>query len=385
MLGTPISPDDDLDATVNADPQWVATTFCLEAGTHEVDEVVTLRTGDKLLGPEGKIVKRGPARYGVPTARITNGASLPRLIQVRGSNVELGWLEVTGAVGKYDPNKNQQSCANWGDTTDRCPMVGTGTAIALGDADGTIYAHNLEVHDNDAAGILSANGRIVNSNFYHNTLNPDWWGFEGAGIKGVDEYEVARSYIHDEQANGIWCDHGCKNVPEMANGFWAHHNLVVDNGRWGIRYEYSPRLADNLVNNGSVSALVEDNEVHHNGTQPDHSAGGLSMHDAQNGTFRNNSFGPKIIAGVSYAANEGPGIQFAWSKTRADRTDLYNGEAYANDLNGEYIQGCNTGSDPETVRCHQNVGGRAPWLHSFFIVALAATIPVLYAFYRIQR
>ena len=83
----------------------------------------------------------------------------------------------------------------------------------------------------------------MNSHFTGNTGNPDWLGFEGAAIKGVDEFEVANNYIHDEQGNGIWCDVGCDDAPSIRNGFWVYGNLVINNSRWGIRYENSPNDA----------------------------------------------------------------------------------------------------------------------------------------------
>jgi hypothetical protein len=119
----------------------------------------------------------------------------------------------------------------------------------------------------------------------------------------------------------------------MPNGFWAHGNFVENVGPWGIRYGYSSRFTDGDGQDGSVdssvTALVENNVVHIAGFQPNHLAGALSMHDAQNRTFHDNSLN----------ANDGPGMQFAWNLNRSDRTNLYNSLAEGNSLSGEAIRG----------------------------------------------
>ncbi len=382
--GTRIGPGDDLDAVVNSNPVGTATTFCLAAGTYEVDEVVTLRSGDKLIGPEGKIVTRGPASYGVPTARIMNAAALPRLLQLEGSSIEVRWVDVSGAVGQYD-DRTQAECVYWGDAADRCPVVGTGTAIGAGTADGSLLIEYVTVHDNAAEGVSSANGKLFHSNLYNNGTNPDFWGWSAAAVKGVDEYEAAYNYVHDNPANGLWCDHGCKDVPGMQNGFWAHHNLLVNNGRWGIRYEYSPRFTDGWGQgervDPAVTALVENNEIHGNGASGGY--GGATMLDAQNATFRGNDFGAATIAGVRYPPNSGgKAIEFAWTD-QSDRTDLWNGKAYRNRLGGENISGCNIGHDPDIVECHDNFGAGVSGIHKASIATLVAA--VLYGIYRSRR
>jgi hypothetical protein len=140
----------------------------------------------------------------------------------------------------------------------------------------------------------------------------------------------------------------------MPNGFWAHHNLVVNNGRWGIRYEYSAIVKSGVRTSSdtthSSNALVEANEIHANGYKGDY--GGASVYDAQNGTFRNNSFGAKTIAGVSYGANNNKRAIYFGDSGRADRTDLWNADAVGNSLGGHKIDGC---SRLDTiVRCLSN-------------------------------
>jgi hypothetical protein len=76
------------------------------------------------------------------------------------------------------------------------------------------------------------------------------------------------------------------------------------------------------------------------------------MSDAQNANFRNNFFGPKTIARVSYAANSDKlAIRFK-DLGRADRTDLWNSDAVGNSMGGEAIIGC--GKPDNVVYCANN-------------------------------
>ena len=88
------------------------------------------------------------------------------------------------------------------------------------------------------------------------------------------------------------------------------------------------------------SEPIEDNEIQANGYADNASYGGASMRDAQNAIFRNNSFGPKTIAGVGYGANVKWHAIYFGDSGRASRTDLWNGSAVGNSLGGEAIVGC---------------------------------------------
>ena len=323
--GKHIVPGDDLDAEVNADSSTVATTFCIHGGTYAIDYTINLRTGDKLLGEVGATATRGPATYPTdPLVKIRNGTNLTRLVHAQGENVTLKWLDVSGARSRHN--------------ADGSPKTGTGMAIAGAEADATTIMQYLRVHDNDANGIGSPRGKVLNSEFFRNTLDPVFLGYAGAAVKGIYEYEAAYNYVHDEQGNGFWCDHSCYDQGRQPNGFWVHHNLLVNNDRYGVRYEYSPRVASG-TRATQPSALVENNEIHANGY------GGTAMQDAQNGVFRYNDFGPAIIDWVFYAHN-GVGAKAMQFTEGKKTTSLYDAEAYGNTLGGEYIQGC---SMPDNV------------------------------------
>lgn len=326
--GVQIRPGDDLDAIVNRDPKDKATTFCVHASssgtTYNINNSIILKQGDRLIGDTGQVITRGPATYGVPKVKIRDAASVDKLIQMRGTN-QVKWVDISGG---------QDGIAAY--------YAGPKSVIEY-----------VAIHGNSRAGITSMNGRLLRSNLYNNGTDKSLWAVTAAAVKGVDEYEAAYNYIHDNPADGLWCDHRCSNAGSaMPNGFWVHDNLIVNNGRWGVRYEYSPIVASGVYKS-NPTALVEDNEIHGNGYAPsEYGFGGASQHDAQNGIFRNNSFGAKTIAGVGYRANAKKRAIFFWDSGKSSRTDLWNGDAISNDLNGENITGCDR--PDKVVYCANN-------------------------------
>ena len=339
--GVQINPGQDLDAIVNSDPVDRATTFCIHApssgATYYINNKVLLRSGDKLLGEPGQVITRGPASYGVPPVKILNGGSLPKLIQLSGSNVALRWLDIAGSVTKYSNGQALDS---------------SGVAIDAWSANPTARLEYLTIHDNPNSAINNMNGKLFHSNLYNNGGNSDFWGWTATAVKGINEYEAAYNFVHDNANFGLWCDAGCNDRgAAMPNGFWVHHNLVVNNNRSGIRYESSPKGLATGVHRSQPTALIENNEVHGNGYHGPYWAG-ISMHDSQNGTIRNNFFGPKTIGGVSYRVNSNSIAIIFTDSGKASRTDLWNGDAVGNILGGEAINNC--GSPDNVVYCANN-------------------------------
>jgi hypothetical protein len=317
-----VNPGDDLDLIVNGDPETTATTFCVHSGTYTIDRIVTLNSGDQIQGQPGRRTMVGPATKPVPPVKVTPGANnLPRLIEVKGTNIRVRWLDLSGAMGQYLNGK---------------AVAGTGVAVAAGNADGTFIARYLRVHNNASVGISNMKGRVLDSEFFSNTEDTNFAGFTGSAIKGITEFEAARNFVHDEQANGIWLDLG-RNDPTRTNGYWVHHNLVVKNTRAGIRYENSPpRLAPG-VHQSEITALIEHNEVYGNSlTQPD-APRPISVQNSQNAVIRANIFGTATINRVQYPHNGFNVAVRAADNGRSDRTDLWNVDIIGNDLNGEKI------------------------------------------------
>jgi hypothetical protein len=294
----------DLDATVNADSSTIGTRFQLAGGcTYPVDTMVALKNGDEIVGPEGTFIERAPAFDPEPTVTIEGSTGLSSVIRAEGT-VRLEWVQIVGGE----------------------------SGLAMGTASNTSYLYAVHVTGSAAAGITNARGTFDRIELNETTQDPNFIGFNAAGLKAVNEVEVKNSYVHDNPGNGVWCDQGCDDSADHPNGFWVHDNLVVNNGRAGIRWE----------NVGGVStageALIENNQVH--GNSPDANRGGISVRDAENAIIRGNTFGGATIAGVSYGPNSGGIAIIASDSGRADRPDLRNIQLIGNNLNGETIKGC---------------------------------------------
>jgi hypothetical protein len=321
---SPNDPRGDLDDIINGDSATRATTFCVHGGEYTIDRTVTLRSGDQIQGePQpGTPTSVGPATKPEPPVQVTPGANnLNELIRANGSNIRIMWLDLSGATGQY---------------TNGQPVAGSGTAIAVGTADGTFRARYLRVHNNDGAGITNMKGRVLDSEFFSNTEDLNFIGFIGSAVKGVTEFEAARNFVHDEQGNGIWLDLG-KDAPARKNGYWVHHNLIVDNTRAGIRYENSPPGLAPGVHQSALTALIENNAVYGNSVTAPRAPRPISVRNSQNAVVRDNVFGEATINGEVYPHNGQNVAVRAADAGRVDKTDMWNVDIIGNTLNGETI------------------------------------------------
>ena len=313
----PVTCGQDLDATVNADDATIGTRFQLEgACTYTVDTMVKLKNGDEIAGPAGSFIERGPAFDPEPTVDIVGGAGVSSVIRAQGT-VRVEWVKIVGGKGEY--------------SADNSPVAGTGSGLSMGMSsnDSSLYA--VHITGSDAAGITNAHGTFERIELDDTTQDPNFLGFNGSGLKAVTEIEVRDSYVHDNQGNGLWCDEYCQDSASHPNGFWVHDNLVVNNGRAGIRFERVGEVST------AGEALIENNEVHQNSLKL--SRGGIDIRDAQNALVRNNVFGAKTIANVAYSPNTNGVAIRATDSGRADRPDLWNVDIVGNELNGETIVG----------------------------------------------
>jgi hypothetical protein len=319
----------DLDATVNADDRTIGTRFQLEGPcTYPVDAMVELNEGDEIAGPLATFIDRAPVFDPEPTVTILGSEGLSHVIRARGT-VHLEWVKIVGGTGEYSSGGS--------------PVAGTGSALAMGMASNTSSLYAVHITGSDAAGITNAHGTFERIELDDTTQDPNFLGFTGSGLKAINEVEVRNSYIHDNQGNGLWCDVFCHDSESHLNGFWVHDNLIVNNGRAGIRFEQVGDVAD------AGEALIENNEVHGNSVGAVRS--GVSIRDAQNALVRNNVFGATTIAEVAYLPNsEGVAIR-ATDSGRSDRPDLWNVDIVDNVLNGEVIKGCE--SPDEIVYCSE--------------------------------
>lgn len=309
----------DIDATINADSRTTATRFALGADcTFTASATIVPSNGDEVAcAVAPTFVQRGPAFDPTTRCTVAGSASVENVFRPIGqggttATVRFEGIKITG--GNYTGS------------------TATGAAIAEGSMTNTSSHYGIEVRDNEAAGILSAKGTFERVEFTNNTLVSSALGVIGSGLKARNEVEVKNSYIHDTQGNGLWCDNYCEDSANHSKGFWVHHNLVVNNGRAGIRFE---KVGDVST---AGEALIEYNEVH--GNSPNEKRGGISVRDAQNATIRNNRFGAVSIGGVKYPANARNVAIMASDSGRSSRPNLFNIDIVNNTLNGETIKGC---------------------------------------------
>src|SRR5919107_2901521 len=228
--------DQDIDAMINAADRGTASRFVLEAGcTFVASETIVPSDGDEVACEvDPTFAQRGPAFDPRTRCTVAGAASVENVFRPIGqggttATVRFEGITITG--GNFTGSS------------------GSGAAIAEGSMTNTSSHYGIEVMDNEAAGILSAKGTFERVEFTDNTRDPDALGVIGSGLKARDEVEVKDSYVHDTQGNGLWCDNSCEDSAGHPNGFWVHDNLVVDNGRAGIRFE-------NVGSNGG-EALIE--------------------------------------------------------------------------------------------------------------------------------
>jgi hypothetical protein len=314
----------DIDAKINSDSKTTATRFVLGADCiFTASARIVPSNGDEVVcSVPPTFLPRGPA-YDPITRCTISGPNVDQVFKPAGAGgglatVYFEGLKITG--GNFTG------------------ASGSGAAIAGGTTADNSRFYGLEIMDNDAAGVQSGRGTFQRIELTNNSTDPGSLGFNAAGIKSRHEAVIFESYVHETQANGIWCDNYCLDT--NLGTFWVHHNLVVNNGRSGIRWEEVPSTGG--------EALIESNEVHGNGTTDGRP--GISAHDAKDAVIRNNVFGAVRIAYIpypgattlayaSYPKNYDEGIQ-ASDSGRSDRPDLLNIDILNNTLNGEVIKGC---------------------------------------------
>ena len=346
--GRQVLDGEDLAVAVNEAP--AGTTFCVAAGDYPLSRTVVVQDGDTISGEPGQVTQRGPAVDPDPVVHVSNPKGLARMFHVTAQTGRMEWLDIEGSpTGARYTSDTPETCDNWGEVSDQCPANGTGLGIGAGrSGPGFVFEH-LEIRHMPSNCIDGLEGRLLRSDLSHCSENGDYWGYSAGALKTINESESAYNFVHDNEAVGLWCDHGCYDNPAMRNGWYQHDNLIVNNGRAGIRYEFAPMLGDDARSN-QPTALIEGNRLAGNDW------GGVDVHDAQNATVRDNTFGPMTVAGVNYS-NNGWWVQEAMQFSEGDtfRTDLWNNEAYRNRLGGEVMNGCETYTDPEKLRCYNNV------------------------------
>jgi hypothetical protein len=304
----PIGCGQDIDNAINGDPVGTTTLFRLAADcTFTASATLQPRDGDGIdCAIPATLFQRGSA-YDPETRCTIYGASVTQVIKPQGLFYMNG-IMVRG--GTYTG------------------AAGTGVGIAEGQMDNNSVVRGSVVRDTQGAGISNAHGIHHQIELTNTTTNPNALGHIGSGIKGINEFNIQYSYVHDNQGNGIWCDVYCTDATSaLFSSFHANYNLVVNNGRAGIRWE---RIGDfggaSQANSGE--AIIENNELHGNGTGT--TRGAIDIRDAQDALVQNNYFG----------GNSGGLAIRATDSGRSDRPDLDNIDIVNNKLNGEQVKGC---------------------------------------------
>ena len=320
----PIECGKDIDAVINTDPVGTGTLFRLTGDCHDerqnpqpftASATIQPKDGDGIicsipatLNPLPLSNSPGFFAYDPETHCTINGASgVTQVIKPQGLFYMNG-IMVTG--GTFTG------------------AAATGVGIAEGQMDNNSVVRGSVVRDTQGAGISNAHGFHHQIELTNTTTNPNALGFIGSGIKGINEFNIQYSYVHDNQGNGIWCDVYCTDqTSAQFSSFHAKFNLVVNNGRAGIRWE---RIGDfggaSQANSGE--AIIENNELYGNGK--DTTRGAIDIRDAQDALVQNNYFRSNW-GGIAIRASD---------SGRSDRPDLDNIDIVNNILNREQLKGC---------------------------------------------
>jgi hypothetical protein len=304
----------DIDNIINGDPAGTTTRFVLGADcTFTASATLVPRNGDEVVcAIQPGFIQRGVTAWD-PQPRCTiEGFTLTQVMKPQGF-IYLEGFTCRGGVFTGS--------------------AGTGVCIAEGQMHDSSWVWGVEVRDNEGAGISNAHGVHHVIELTNTTTNSRALGFIGSGIKGVNEFNIEYSYVHDNQGNGIWCDNECNDAQIPHGAFFANSNLVVNNGREGIRWE----RVGSEANHGE--AVIQNNEVYGNGSLE--TRAGIGARDAQDALITQNTFG-----------NNSGGAIRASDSGRTDRPNLLNIDIVNNTLNGEQIRGCEL--PDEIVYCAGN-------------------------------
>jgi hypothetical protein len=290
----------DIDQKINADPGTTPSRFVLGDGcTFSASALIRPKTGDQIACEKDPIFTERPPALDPQTYCTINGSSLVTVMKPQGSILIEG-IAVEG--GKFTGS------------------TGSGVGIAAGGMLDSSKMFGIEVRNTEGAGISSANGTLSQIELSNTTTNPKALGFIGSGVKAVDEFYIDSSYIHDNQGNGIWCDVECNDTG--VDKFVARENLVMNNGRAGIRYE---RVG---MESSHGEAMIYDNTVRGNGTQE--LRGGVDIRDASDAEVFRNVFGE----------NGGNLGVRTTDSGRSSRPDLKNITVRDNTMNGDDVRTC---------------------------------------------
>ena len=321
-----VNPGDDLDAKANAAPAGSIIQVHGKTGTplyvYSVDHSIILKSGTQIIGDTATVTSYGPANVPHPSVGIkgTYGTTQTTIFRSIGDGIRVAWLDLNATYTQKSIN-----------------------GIAGGP--NQVMDH-VVVHGAAASGIGQYRGSVLDSELYSNGTNPVKFNGTVAGVKSEYSGEVARSYVHNNPGNGIWCDVGCQTAPNQPNGWYVHDNVAANNGRHGIFYENTPKPSKNWGDE-TAKALIQNNYVYGSGKSD------ISISDSQNATVDSNVIG-RTIAGQLAPSAKNVGVEFH-SDGGLDRGIQKDAVVSNNSMNGEIMKGTGTDRDgtPNTG-CNDN-------------------------------
>jgi hypothetical protein len=211
--------------------------------------------------------------YSYTTEALNLDSNNPSNVTVENMIVEKYTTEAQqGAVGGFHPGNgfvvsNVESRFNHG------------TGIEIG-SDGQIlnsYSHHngyMGMEAKNVSNILMANNEMSYNNFagYSTT-----WAAAGTKNTTITNGSLTGNYIHDNYADGIWCDGECSGMVyqgnviinnaangiahEIAHSLVASNNVIIGNG-WGLPYEST--LGAGIVLSTSQNVTFQNNFLANN-------------------------------------------------------------------------------------------------------------------------
>jgi Right handed beta helix region len=218
----------DIQAKINASAN--GTTFCLRAGRHTPSTAyLDPSPGDVFIGEYGAIVD-GQHRRAVSFS--VRYGSRP--------------VTVKNLIIEHFTSHGIEGASGWTIENNEVRYNG-GDGIWLGSVNRSNYVHHNN-HGGMASG-FGQSGVVVENNeiAFNNTDSirdePDAGG-KMVALQGVDYHH---NWVHDNYANGIYCDINCY-------GLDIHHNLVERNTKVGIELEisYDSQIHDNVLRGNGI-------------------------------------------------------------------------------------------------------------------------------------
>lgn len=279
-----VNPGDDLAGEVNGVPE--GSTVCIGGGTYDLGSASLEPAANvSLIGARGNVGINGKIN-----APVVVTSSAQQIITGGAADVNLAWLDVSGATGS-------STCK---------PSCGRG----IGSMGTSLTVSYSRLHNNHTAAFGgNANGMSLSHMEIDHNGSADMEGCCSGGVKSANGFTIDHSYVHDNVGDGIWLD-------VCGTPLVVHDNLVVANTRDGVRYESSTTC-------GTRTAHIYANTIQGNDTENRNENAGVTIRNSPNAEVDHNVFESNYYAGVYVTGAPVTGTNI-----------------HANSLNGDALAGC---------------------------------------------